>query len=178
MGFLSKLFGGSKSNEEIFLRTIAYCNVDASFPIQLTSAKFYKNINSVFLDDKLSDEIIKDLSDESTTILMDKTEEEVFSDLMNLFAQLCETDSNYEELLLVYLYIMALESRTWNEGSLQDHYTYLAGKLEPFMIDCGWTKETYLNCLNDTKSDFEKGNSILFLSSVIGEIMDNEDLEI
>lgn len=178
MGFLSKLFGGSKSNEEIFLRTIAYCNVDASFPLQLTSTKFYKNINSVLLDNKVSDEIIKDLSDESTTILMDKTEEEVFSDLMNLFAQLCETDSDYEELLLGYLIIMALESRTWNEDSLQDHYTYLAGKLEPFMIECGWTKETYLNCINDRKSDFEKGNSILFLSPVIGEIMDNEDLEI
>ena len=67
---------------------------------------------------------------------------------------------------------------TWNEDNLQDHYTYLAGKLEPFMIECGWTKETYLNCINDRKSDFEKGNSILFLSPVIGEIMDNEDLEI
>ena len=177
MGFLSKLFGGGKSDEEIFLRTVAYCNVDASFPLQLTSEKFYKNINSVLLDSKVSDEIIKDFSDESTAILMDKSEEEVFSELMNLFSQVCKRESDYEELLLGYLIIMALESRSWNEDNLQDHYTFLSGKLEPFMIECGWTKETYLNCINDRKSAFEKGNSILFLSPVIGEIMGNEDLE-
>lgn len=171
MSFLSRLFGGGKSDEEIFLRTIAYCNVDASFPLQLTSEKFYKNINSVLLENKVSDEIIKDISDESTTILMVKSTEAVFSDLMNLFAQVCKRDSDYEELLLGYLIIMALESRNWNEDNLQEHYTYLLAKLEPFMIECGWTKETYLNCINDRKSDFEKGNSILFLSPVIGEIM-------
>lgn len=176
MSFLSKLFGGGKSDEEIFLRTIAYCNVDASFPIQLTSEKFYENINSVLLDGKVNNKIIKDLSDESTAILMEKSEEEVFSELMNLFSQVCKRESDYEELLLGYLIIMALESRSWNEDYFQDHYTYLASKLEPFMIECGWTKETYLNCINDRKSDFEKGNSILFLSAVIGEIiMGNEE---
>ena len=175
MGFFSKLFGGGKSNEEVLLRTIAYCNVDASFSLALTSEKVYKHINNVFLDDKLSDEVIKNIADESTTILMVKNKDDVFSDLMDMFSKVCKMDNGYEELLLGYLVISGLESKFWNEDDMYSHYIYLASKLEPYMIECGWTKESIIDYINDRKSSFDKGDSVLFLSTVLGEIMGNED---